>query len=573
MTTHRQIPPFGPLVPDGGPGDGRARRGPASRPSLTSLQAAFFGLFLVVYLAACAGTRGGRAVVIDAGGDGGSGGRTREFDSEFEERVYRTAPPGQFDGYEGGREGRAVRIGRVAGPDGEGGDGDEGGGGLYTGVAHFRHGNDPNLATFVLSSNGGGTYLTVDLSEDRPFEGAKERRVDGTTDGTVGGGSSWVSTHTRQNDDGTYRHYALFSGGHRSEKKEGEDGRSALYVADELPDGTLGGFALDWTEDPSVQPAGARSCTVADLGDLRDLGDGRPVSERGSPDLIVTGRGGLDVYSSSPDGGGWRRVRSLPMSDLHTDAAALYGTAVVGGRYVVAASRPGARYAGRGHESPAFVYDAAEGRVVQRLAVRGVSSSVAVLDGGSRVIVGSGAKARLSGQPNIVYEMRDRGDDAPLLEVAGSQLLPDMPLRYNYPFARVDGSPDGSRPVPGATKTRQVRAFRAGEDGAGGADVVLEVNAAQTCNVYYRPEAGGPATKVLQLPGSEGYVVGGRGRRRRQVVARAGDAVVSPDGGTVHVVLANHRGRTTVYSFGREHLSSTGGERKGTDRAVEGAVS
>ena len=222
---------------------------------------------------------------------------------------------------------------------------------------------------------------------------------------------------------------------------------------------------------------------------------------------------------------------------------------------------------------------------MQRLAGRGVSSSVAVLDGSS-VLLGSGAKPHLSGQPNIVYEARgvvdsagEDGEDGPRrlrLEVADGQLLPDMPLRYTYPFARVDGAPDGSRPVPGATKTRQVRAFRAENDGGSGADLVLEVNAAQTCNVYYRPEAGGPATKVLQLPGSEGYVIeeeqegGGRGRRR-QVVARAGDAVVSPGGTAVHVVLANYRGRTTVYSFGREHLSGEGGGREEEDRLAEGA--
>ena len=247
----------------------------------------------------------------------------------------------------------------------------------------------------------------------------------------------------------------------------------------------------------------------------------------------MTGRGGLDVYSRGSDGG-WARTRSLPMSSLRTDAGALHGAAVVGGRYVVASSRPGSRYAGRGHRSPAFVYDAVDGTVVQSLAGRGTSSSVAVLDGGTSVLVGSGGGPGMSGQPNVIYEVRRAGGDdgRPRLAVAGSQLLPDMPVRYNYPYARVDGAPDGSRPVPGDTKTRQVLALRLGD----GAEVVLEVNAAQTCNVYYRPEAGRPATKVLQLPGSEGYVVEGAGGRR-QVVARAGDAVVSPDGTTVHLRL------------------------------------
>ena len=372
----QQLPsPFGhhPAAGDGGGGPGgRARRRERRQArTLASCQAYFFGLFLLVYLAADAAARlrrRGRPVVIDAGG-GGSGreernARVREFSSAFEERVYRTAPRGQFDGYEGGRGGRAVRIGRVAGPDGssDSGDGgdfsedDDGGGGLYTGVAHFRHGNDPNLATFLLSSGeaggGPGAYFTVDLSSDRPFEGARERRVDESGGGNGGGGASWVSAYTQKRADGTFRHYALFAGGHGGGGPDANNaannaGRSALYVADELPDGSLGPFALDWAEDRSVQPAGARSCGIADLGDLEDLNDGGLVSRKGAPDLIVTGRGGLDVYSL--DGAKWRRVRALPMAGLRTDAEALYGTAVLGGRYVVAASRPKASFAGKEH--------------------------------------------------------------------------------------------------------------------------------------------------------------------------------------------------------------------------------
>ena len=82
----------------------------------------------------------------------------------------------------------------------------------------------------MLSSGGGPVHFTADLSADRPFEGARERPLGGGGGG--GGATSWASTHTQRRDDGGYRHYALFSGG--------RGGRSALYVVDERPDGSLG---------------------------------------------------------------------------------------------------------------------------------------------------------------------------------------------------------------------------------------------------------------------------------------------------------------------------------------------
>ena len=125
-----------------------------------------------------------------------------------------------------------------------------------------------------------------------------------------------------------------------------------------------------------------------------------------------------------------------------------------------------------------------------------------------------------------------------------------MPTNYT-PFQLVSPIPVSSKeyfivPAPGNTKTRQVLSFRVGgddtDDTTGGADLVLEINSAQTCNIYYRRAGNETASKVMPLPGSEG-----ENDYDRYYYSRAGDALVVED--QVYIILTQFNGNNTVYSF------------------------
>ena len=73
-------------------------------------------------------------------------------------------------------------------------------------------------------------------------------------------------------------------------------------------------------------------------------------------------------------------------------------------------------------------------------------------------------------------------------------------------------------------------------------DLILEINSAQTCNIYYRTMANETASKIMPLPGSEG-----RNNQDEYYYTRAGDALVIGD--QLYIILAQYNGNNTVYSF------------------------
>ena len=501
--------------------------------------------------------------------------------SERKEReVYLNAKDEQFDAF-GGKDANPIRITQIARPQGATS-------GFYTGVTHFRHINDPNLVTFLFSAgrhNGGtNTYLTIDTTEELPFEGGQEKFVDEDNIAPW----TWVSSYTKESVGGAVEHYVLFSGG--SGKK---DGPSTLYIITENQDGTLQTPVKDWVEEIGINHQSARFCLIEDLGNIYDA-DGSLLSTDGNPDLVITGTGGVAIYSFKSIEEGFVLSRHLGIEDLGTDARALFGDQVVDKQYLVIASRVRWREEGKEFTAPSFVYDYQNDIVVQEFAHHGQSVSVALLDDGRRILVGSGGNKSTSGQPNIMYDIMYEpenehgggGEAVPLKAVPADkvqstniqlrasrklsskvqsimqvvtsemQLTEDMPTEFNYPFEPSDSAPEASLPLPGHSKTRQVLSFRVqGVD----ADLVLEVNSAQTCNVYYRPDANSYASKILQLPGSEGFEFFNENATRRRdrfivVAARAGDALEID--GKLHVVIANFNGNNTVFSFDTDILFS-----------------
>ena len=129
------------------------------------------------------------------------------------------------------------------------------------------------------------------------------------------------------------------------------------------------------------------------------------------------------------------------------------------------------------------------------------------------------------------------------LVLSETQLVDDMPLDYTKYF-RVDSSPAKNQNYsPGKTRTRQVLSFTIDNNVSDGkADLVLEINSAQTCNIFYRTMVNETASKVFQLPGSEGVKTD-----NESYYARAGDTLVVDD--QVYVILAQFNGNNTVYSF------------------------
>lgn len=470
---------------------------------------------------------------------------------------------------------------------------------------------------------GANTFLTINTRHTNPFEGAQEQYVDGDVSTWT-----WVSTYTLVNDDeDSVKHYALFSGG----RGGGVTGPSRLYVFEEDVDGSLQEPYVVWDEPlKENQRESARFCLIADLGVIYNS-DLEQVSMSGFPDVVIAGTKGLDIYSSM-DEISWNLARNLTIEySFEDDTAALLGAQAVDQKYLIVGAR--ARSAERGNpdvRSYSFVYDYQEDIVVQRFAGKPQSVSVAVLDDGSQMLLGSGSQASLTGAPNLLYdvtyeddtmitgrtkelkkivtgrrnlktkntnlekqhkkyEIRQRkhadieenmnnskgskkdvqskgskkdvhpkGSKSPTkskagkesrknlsLKVADTQHARGTPLDFTT-FDSHDSTPVSSKeyfvvPSPGYTKTRQVLAFQV--DGYD-VDFVLEVNSAQTCNIYYREKKNEFATKVLPLPGSEGYL---DNVDSNDVLARAGDAFDID--GTLYVIISLFNGNNTVYSF------------------------
>ena len=77
--------------------------------------------------------------------------------------------------------------------------------------------------------------------------------------------------------------------------------------------------------------------------------------------------------------------------------------------------------------------------------------------------------------------------------------------------------------------------------------LVLEVNSAQTCNIYYRNKWDEPVSKVTPLSGSEGINDFETGTN---LYARAGGILLVGD--QLYIIVAQYNANNTVYLFSTE---------------------
>ena len=234
------------------------------------------------------------------------------------------------------------------------------------------------------------------------------------------------------------------------------------------------------------------------------------------------------------------------------------GVTPIQNRYLVISSRARWKVARENElpDAPCLVYDYQKDTVLQTFSWGGQSVSVAAIGDGSQILLGNGGQAGISGQPNLLYQIQERNggeNDDIDLELSDVQLFKGESTLY-VPLERVDPTPDSeyySVPRSDITKTRQVKSFPLSDDLSSSEEIVLEVNSAETCNLYYRKNED-YVSMILPLPGSEGYiseVYGG-------VYARGGDVLMLGD--QVFVVLANYNGNNTVYSFDSQWLREEG---------------
>ena len=250
------------------------------------------------------------------------------------------------------------------------------------------------------------------------------------------------------------------------------------------------------------------------------------------------------------------------------------GVEALDDRYLIITARAkNSQNAGRVFNAPSLVYDYQNDEIVQKFSSNGQTVSVALLDDDSRVLIGAGGQAHWTGQPNLLFETtykeqtrhlrgrqgrsptlfaHDRNVDTKQIEdgmvlslvLSDPQLVPKMPLDYTI-YERVDSTPAKNQKYsPGKTRTRQVLSFgidNGSVDNTDAADLVLEINSAQTCNIFHRATRNDMA-KVFQLPGSEGV-----NTDNEMYYARAGDTLVVED--QVYIILAQYNGNNTVYSF------------------------
>jgi hypothetical protein len=286
---------------------------------------------------------------------------------------------------------------------------------------------------------------------------------------------------------------------------------------------------------------------LTDLGDIYDENDVL-VSKAGMPDIIISGLGGLDIYSQIGGEGDWKLVRSLPLvnafsSDNLAGTSSYVGVALVDDQRLAISSRSRWNITDQGltPDSPCVLWDYINNKVVGTFSSNAQTVSVDFLHGSSQILVGAGGEADYSPQPNFFLDIVGM-DDVSMISLSDTQLVKDSPTSYGP--TEEDDNFTPTRPmeyftVPesGLTKTRQVKSFS-----LFGVEVILEINSGQPCNIYQR-KSNLPSNKILPLPGSEGYIDPTYGG----VYARAGDVIVIDD--MVYVVIANFNGNNKVYSF------------------------
>lgn len=419
----------------------------------------------------------------------------------------------------------------------------------YTGTTHFHHINNPNLMTLLFSAGrhdgGSNTFVTIDTtaSGSNPFVGAQEQYIDQKDVSTF----TWVSSFTYHEHamDGALKiiHYALFSGGNGA----GKIGPSKMYAFEEDTLGQLEEPKLVWVEENLTRPA--RYCLLTDLGDIYN-DDGLLVSKAGLPDIIITGLGGLDIYSKIGGDGDWKQVRSLPIVNEGSynnpaGTSSYMGVALVDEHRLLAISsrsRWKITQQKLTPESPCVLYDYVNDKVIETFSANAQTVSVDALHNGSQILLGSGGQAHYSPQPNLLFDIMTKDDDVHTI-LSDAQLVKDQPTLYGKTKI-VDSTPTSPNDYfavleSGLTKTRLVKSYSLFD----GLEVILEVNSAQPCVVYVRESNVAHSYKMLPLPGSEGYI----DKKYGGVYARGGDLFTIDD--TIYVVIANYNGMNQVYSF------------------------
>jgi len=547
------------------------------------------------------------------------------YNKLLEQRMYITYQEEYFAKYSGGSNNKnehMLHISQIGRPEGSTT-------GYYTGVTHFQHVNNENLITFLFSAGrhdgGTNTYFTIDTNsnEENPFSGVQELYIDEMDVSTW----TWVSSYTIIDNKEKVYHYALFSGGNGG----GKVGPSKLYIFQEDSGGQLMlPPTVEWIEDISAINGAARFCLLTDLGNIYNTNKKEEielVSNKGMPDIIISGTGGLYIYSKLQQQGDWKLVRSISIDkDLNDDTSAFVGLEYMQDeRHLVIAART--KWSNRGQEfnAPTLIYDYQNDEIVQELSNNGQTVSVALVDDKSRLIVSAGGQSGYTGQPNLMFDVsyidgiegvdmeevvvevhnttdrpwrgrflkqierhqrRIRADNMIVtwneeetesslltsfqaaeeseesieelqssyskatLELSDTQLVRDMPVDYTT-FDYVDPVPVSSEdyfviPSPDTTRTRQVLPFQltnnTSSSSSSSVDLILEINSAQTCNIYYRTMANETAKKIMPLPGSEG-----KNNQDEYYYTRAGDVLVIGD--QLYIILAQYNGNNTVYSF------------------------
>ena len=308
--------------------------------------------------------------------------------------------------------------------------------GYYTGVTHFQHVNNKNLITFLFSAGrhdgGSNTYFTIDTTEKNPFSGVQELYIDEKDVSTW----TWVSSYTViDNDEEKVYHYALFSGGSGG----GKVGPSKLYIFQEDTDGQLIlPPTVEWIEDTSAINGAARFCLLTDLGNIYNTnkkGDIELVSNKEMPDIIISGTGGLHIYSKQ-QGEDWKLVRSISIhNDLNDDTSAFVGLEYLKDeRHLVIAART--KWSNRGQEfnAPTLIYDYQNDKIVQELSSNGQTVSVALVDNKSRLLVSAGGQSGYTGQPNLMFDVSyiDGIEEVVMEEVVNDNNTTDQPWRGRF---------------------------------------------------------------------------------------------------------------------------------------------
>ena len=326
------------------------------------------------------------------------------YNDQLDASAYASYREVMFQSF-GEKESLGIHLNQIARPEGSTT-------GYYTGVTHFNHVNNPSLVTFLFSAGrhdgGSNTYLTIDTSSgDNPFRGAQEKFINETNVSTY----TWVSSFSRVDSEGTVNHFALFSGGSGS----GVVGASILYLYQENEDGSLQvPPAVEWIENVELNPGGARFGLLSDLGNIYD--DGSLVSVEGVPDIIISGCGGLFIYSNtspSTEGSDWVLTRSILISDLDDDTSSFVGVAKLDGYLIVTARSRWNPDVGVEFNAPCLVYDYQNDVIVQRFAGNAQTVSAAVIDDKKHVLIGAGGEEGFTGEPNLMFDVLFSDENAP----------------------------------------------------------------------------------------------------------------------------------------------------------------